>query len=61
MMSFVYDIADLYKLQTSVITAFESVSSPRIAEIGQCVRIVLRRLLRELRVLARIADDLGNR
>lgn len=58
MMSFVYDIADLYKLQTSVPAAFEVMSKPRTAEIGQSVRIVLRRLLREQRVLVRIADDL---
>lgn len=57
-MSFVYDIADLYKMQTTVPAAFEVVSSPRTDEIGTSVRIVLRRLLREQRVLARIPDDL---
>ncbi len=58
LMSFVYDIADLYKMQTSVPAAFEVVSSPRTAEIGMSVRIVLRRLLREQRVLAKISGDL---
>lgn len=58
MQSFVYDIADLYKLETSVPAAFEVVGSPRCDDISRSTRIVMRRLLRERRVLKRIAGDL---
>lgn len=58
MLSFVYDIADLYKLETSVPVAFEAVTGPRVDDLPRAVRVLMRRRLREARVLKRIADDL---
>ncbi|MDD4079931.1 MAG: type I-E CRISPR-associated endonuclease Cas1e [Eubacteriales bacterium] len=57
-LSFVYDIADLYKLETSVPAAFEAASKPS-DDIGRSARVIMRRLLREKKVLKRIPDDLA--
>lgn len=59
MMSFAYDIADLYKLETTVPAAFEAISTPRTDPIERHVRTICRRLLRERRILKRIAADLA--
>lgn len=59
MQSFVYDIADLYKMETSVPAAFEVAESSGQEDISRTTRIVMRRYLRERRILKRIADDLS--
>lgn len=59
MMSFVYDVADLYKAETTIPAAFEAVSQPRTDGIEVAVRKLCRTKLREKRVLKRIADDLA--
>ena len=59
MQSFVYDVADLYKLETSVPVAFETACTHRTEDIERAVRIGMRRALRERRVLKRIAKDLN--
>ena len=58
MMSFVYDIADLYKAETTIPVAFEIVTQPRTEPIDREARIRLRRVLRERRILKRIARDI---
>ena len=58
-MSFVYDVADLYKAETTIPAAFEAVSQPRTDGIEVAVRKLCRTKLREKRVLKRIADDLA--
>lgn len=60
MLSFTYDIADLYKLETSMTAAFEVASSPRTDDISRSVRVRLRELLRERRVMKRIAADIDD-
>lgn len=57
-LSFVYDIADLYKLETTVPAAFETVGSGRTEDLERAVRKTLRRYLREQGVLKRIATDI---
>ena len=59
MMSFVYDIADLYKTETTIPVAFEIATQPRTDPIDRAARIRLRTVLRERRVLKRIASDLA--
>ena len=59
LMSFVYDIADLYKAETTIPVAFEIVTQPRTNPIDREARIRLRRVLREKRILKRIAGDLS--
>lgn len=59
MQSFVYDIADLYKLETSAPAAFEVTCEPRCEGISRETRIVMRRMLRERGILKRIAKDLA--
>lgn len=59
MQSFVYDIADIYKLETSVPVAFEVVSTHRTETIQRAVRQGMRRALRERKILKRIAVDLN--
>ena len=59
MMSFVYDIADLYKAETTIPVAFEIVAQPRSEPIEREARIRLRSVLRERRILKRIANDIA--
>lgn len=59
MMSFVYDIADLYKAETTIPVAFDIVTQPRTEPIERETRIRLRRVLRETRILKRIAKDIA--
>ena len=58
-MSFVYDIADLYKVETTIPVAFDIVTQPRTEPIEREARIKLRGVLRERRVLKRIAKDIA--
>ena len=58
MMSFVYDIADLYKAETTIPVAFDIVTQSRTEPIEREARIRLRRVLRERRILKRIAGDI---
>ena len=57
--SFVYDIADLYKAETSIPVAFEVVFSNQTEDISRTVRRRMRYALKERRVLKRIAADLA--
>ena len=59
MMSFVYDIADLYKTETTIPVAFEIATQSRTDPIDRAARIRLRTVLRERRILKRIAGDLA--
>lgn len=56
-LSFVYDIADLYKTETSVPTAFFAVASGEMPLEG-VVRGTMRDMFRSSRLLARIVADL---
>ncbi len=56
-LSFVYDIADLYKLELSVPVAFEQAALGH-KEIERRVRLALRDRFRETRFVAKVADDL---
>ena len=58
MLSFVYDIADLYKLETSVPAAF-SVIGGSYADLEREVRTACRRWIRIARVLKRIPEDIA--
>jgi len=58
MLSFVYDVADLYKMETAVPAAFEVASMPRCEDISRAVRTNLRKRMREKKILKRIAADL---
>ena len=58
MMSFVYDIADLYKVETTIPVAFEIAAQPRVEPIDREVRIRLRTVLRERSILKRVAKDI---
>jgi len=57
MLSFVYDIADLYKVDTTIPAAFEAASSQN-AEIEREVRIICRRYFKNYGVLKRIPEDI---
>jgi len=59
MLSFVYDIADLYKLQTTIPAAFKTVAVSNYADMEKEARIRCRELLKEEKVLKRIADDIA--
>lgn len=56
-LSFVYDIADLYKLELSVPVAFEQTAMGS-DEIDRRVRLALRDRFRETRFVANVAEDL---
>lgn len=56
-LSFVYDLADLYKLDLSVPIAFAA-AAEGAEDIDRRVRLQLRDRFRETKFLARIADDL---
>lgn len=57
-MSFVYDMADLYKVATSIPAAFEAAASSRAEQLDRRVRVLMRQAIRKQRLLARIAEDL---
>ncbi len=57
-LSFVYDIADLYKTETTIPAAFEVVSrKPEIEGFDRDVRMTCRKYFHQMRILDRIADD----
>lgn len=56
-LSFVYDVADLYKLDLCVPVAFRAAAESG-EDIDRRVRLALRDRFRETRFLARVADDL---
>lgn len=56
-LSFVYDIADLYKLEVSVPTAFR-ITADNPPELERSVRIALRDVFREQRLIERIIPDI---
>ena len=57
-LSFVYDVADLYKTETSVPAAFRAVQSGAV-DVERVARHALRDQFHETRLLGRIVDDLG--
>jgi CRISPR-associated protein Cas1 len=57
MLSFVYDIADLYKTETSVPAAFESVQ--RTGDVESRVRVICRELFHERRIHERCLPDIA--
>jgi len=57
MLSFVYDVADLYKTETSIPLAFRAVAEG-VEKLESRVRQGIRDLVREKRLLVRIVDDL---
>lgn len=58
MLSFVYDIADLYKAETSIPAAF-SVVGGSYTDLSAEVRSACRRTIRSARVLKRIPEDIA--
>lgn len=62
LLSFVYDVADLYKSETSIPAAFEAVQAHQKnleLNLEQTVRLMLRKKILQANVLKRIADDLS--
>jgi CRISPR-associated protein Cas1 len=57
MLSFVYDVADLYKAEITIPAAFRCTAAGE-SKLESRVRHICRDLIREQRVLARIVDDL---
>jgi CRISPR-associated protein Cas1 len=57
-LSFVYDVADLYKTETSVPAAFRAVESGAIG-VESAARHMLRDQFHRSRLLGRIVDDLA--
>lgn len=58
MLSFVYDIADLYKMETVAIAAFRIVGKGKSSDINRDVRIACREMFRDKKLLKRIAKDI---
>jgi CRISP-associated protein Cas1 len=56
-LSFVYDIADLYKAETLIPTAFCAVAESEVS-VERRVRYILRDQLKEIRLLERIVADI---
>lgn len=57
MLSFVYDIADLYKADTTIPAAFEAIKTNRTSS-EQAVRRICRQKFESIRLLKRIPEDL---
>lgn len=57
-LSFVYDIADLYKTETTLPAAFEAVKE-RAGDAEKQVRGYVRRRIQKMGVMKRIADDIS--
>ncbi len=57
-LSFVYDIADLYKVETTIPAAFKATALGTDG-LERRVRLYLRDLFREQKILARIVDDIN--
>lgn len=56
--SFVYDIADLYKADTSIPVAFEVSKTPDLADVGSAVRRAMRDAIRERQLMKRCVRDI---
>jgi CRISPR-associated protein Cas1 len=56
-LSFVYDIADLYKTEITIPAAFRA-TSRTLGNLEREIRITCRDIFRETRILGRIADDI---
>lgn len=57
-LSFVYDIADLYKTETTIPVAFR-IASTNPSNADKEARYACRQIFEETRLLARIVDDIG--
>lgn len=58
-LSFVYDIADLYKTETTIPAAFEVVSQKsEIESFDRDVRMACRKYFHQIRILSRISEDI---
>lgn len=57
-LSFVYDVADLYKTETSIPAAFRAVQSGAV-DVERAARHALRDQFHESRLLGRVVDDLA--
>jgi len=57
--SFVYDVADLYKMETTIPAAFETVSKGVDDFLEKNVRIKCRSFFKESKILKRVADDIA--
>lgn len=58
MLSFVYDIADLYKVETTIPAAFEA-ASHKTEDLEKEVRILCRKYFKNHNVMKRIAEDIN--
>ena len=59
MLSFVYDIADLYKTETSLPAAFKAVSEGTGGDLEGTVRRTCRDYFHRTRLMARVVSDIG--
>ncbi len=57
-MSFVYDIADLYKTETSIPAAFETVGKPT-EDMDRRVRLLMRQKITKANIMKRVSDDIA--
>lgn len=57
-LSFVYDIADLYKADVTIPIAFEIVSNPDIENVGRETRLAVRDAFKDGKIIKRITKDL---
>ena len=57
-LSFVYDVADLYKTETTIPAAFEAVKNG--GDIHKNLRLLCRRYFSNSRILSRVSEDLVN-
>ena len=58
-LSFVYDIADLYKADTTIPAAFESVKKDSCDSLSRTVRMCCRDYFARAKILSRIANDIA--
>lgn len=57
-LSFVYDIADLYKVNTTIPAAFEVASKTGVVDVERLARQTVRRYFKEQQLLKNIANDI---
>lgn len=57
MLSFIYDVADLYKAETTIPTAFESVARKPV-DLDRDIRITCRRYFKNTNILKKIPEDI---
>ena len=60
MLSFVYDVADLYKTETAMPAAFRTVAKGETGNIESAVRRTCRDYFHQTRLLSRIVSDIGH-